>query len=161
VALCLPARVGEPGPRTPRFAQSSRRCSRRRSTRCVASLAAWQPATSDFLHLPAVLATLDRVALPAAKVVAYPLERATALAGTTNLRFGRACVGAAVVRLWPYAIDAATDLVACGRFHTRTNELFSRPDQWADTYAVAHWVPQFMWMGLWLERGRPMMETLA
>jgi hypothetical protein len=34
--------------------------------------------------------------------------------------------------------------------------MFSRTDHWADSFDhVAHWVPQFMWMGMWLAAGRP------
>jgi len=65
--------------------------------------------------------------------------------------------GRAMVRIWPFAIEAQMgDPAACARFQTRLSEMFARPDQWRDDFAtVAHWVPQFMWMGMWLDRGRP------
>jgi len=118
-----------------------------------AAASAWQ--RDDFLHLPAVQATLDRIALPSDKVPAYPLDRARALLQPPIADDQAHSVGAEAVRLWPRALDARRDPKACARFQARIGEFFHRPDQWADSFAVSHWVPQFLWMALWLERGRP------
>jgi hypothetical protein len=64
--------------------------------------------------------------------------------------------GAAVVSIWPHAVESARNVKACSRYHARLNEMFSRMDQWADSFDhVSHWVPQFMWLAMWLEAGRP------
>jgi hypothetical protein len=112
----------------------------------------------DFLYLPAVQAVIDRVEPPVQGSPArYPVVAQPAV---TNPPFTSATAhraGAALVRIWPYGIDArAGDEQACARFHSRLAEIFSRPDQWADSFEhVSHWVPQFIWMALWLEAGRP------
>jgi hypothetical protein len=121
-------------------------------------IAAFKPAKSDFMDLPAVLALTDRVdpifpgapgplaygALPA--LDDPPLDDSNAHSA-----------GTALVQVWPHAVQSHRgDKQACSRFYARMNEMFSRPDHWADSFElVAHWVPQFMWMGLWLEAGRP------
>lgn len=113
---------------------------------------------SDFLYLPAVQATIDRVdPTGTGTPAAYPPGVSPPLADPPLTDANAHSAGAALVRIWPHAIDAqAGDKAACTRFHTRTNELFSRMDQWADSFQhVAHWVPQFMWMALWLNAGRP------
>ncbi|HVH43762.1 MAG TPA: DUF2891 family protein [Labilithrix sp.] len=125
------------------------------------ALAKWKHLDTDFLFLPAVQATLDRVALPSDKVPAYALDKPPALAAPPIDDARAHMPGAAVVRIWPFAIDARSATVAktadaaCSRYHTRVKELFTRPDQWADTFNVSHWVPQFIWMAEWLHRGRP------
>jgi hypothetical protein len=120
-----------------------------------AALAKHTHKSTDFLYLPAVQAVLDRVVLPASKVPAYPPQTDPPLLAPPIADADAHAPGAAVVRVWPHAMDAKTDDAACARFYTRYAEIFSRPDQWADTFAVSHWVPQFIWMGLWLEKGRP------
>lgn len=112
---------------------------------------------SDFLYLPAVQAMIDRVDPAAAARPAYPVGVSQPLANPPLDDTNAHSAGAAMVRIWPHAIDAAAgDKAACARFHTRMNEMFSRTDQWADSFElVAHWVPQFMWMALWLGDGRP------
>jgi hypothetical protein len=113
--------------------------------------------SGDFLYLPAVQAVIDRVDPASPRLVpAYPPVRSDTLAcpiDSTNSH----SAGAAVVHLWPYAIQtrAGRDR-ACSRYYTRLAEIFNRPDQWADSFRhVSHWVPQFIWMAMWLEAGRP------
>lgn len=110
---------------------------------------------SDFLDLPSVLDLIDRLLPTGAPKRKLTPEPALASAPLTAANAHTA--GAAMVRLWPRAIDSAKkDPLACARFHSRMNEMFERPEQWAQSFEnVAHWVPQFMWMGLWLEADRP------
>lgn len=112
----------------------------------------------DFLYLPAVQAMIDRIdPATVGTPAAFPAGESPALPDPP-LTFANAhSAGAALVRIWPHAIDShAGDKKACARFQARMNEMFSRTDQWADAFdLVAHWVPQFMWMALWLEAGRP------
>jgi hypothetical protein len=118
------------------------------------ALAGVSTSKSDFMDLQSILWVIERL-LPSAKPRALltmevpfekpPLDRTNAHSA-----------GAAMVRLWPFAMDSKTDTAACARFHSRMNEMFAREDQWKDSFEhVAHWVPQFMWMGMWLEAGRP------
>lgn len=112
----------------------------------------------DFLFLPAIQAVIDRVDPASPRTVpAYPLVASPSLACPPLDSTNAHSAGAAVVHLWPYAIQtrAGRD-TACSRYHTRLAELFSRPDQWETSFRHAsHWVPQFIWMALWLEAGRP------
>ena len=107
---------------------------------------------SDFLYLPAVLAMVDLLSQP----TAYPMESPAALQYPI-LQQNAHTAGRAMVRNWPYAVLARSgNPAACARFHTRMNEMFARTDHWKDDFHnVSHWVPQFMWMGMWLEMGRP------
>jgi hypothetical protein len=115
-------------------------------------------AATDFLFLPAIQAVIDRVDPASPRLIpVYPLAPSPVLAcpplnGTTAHS-----AGAAVVHLWPYAIQTrANKAAACSRYHTRMAEMFSRTDQWAQPFdLVSHWVPQFLWMAMWLEAGRP------
>ncbi len=97
----------------------------------------------DFLFLPAVLRAID----------------ATRQAPTTERYRHSTCprwkrldlsnahtAGANVTRLWPRAFE--------GRFSRALSPLWKRREQWADDFPlVSHWVPQFIWLGLMLERG--------
>jgi hypothetical protein len=112
----------------------------------------------DFLYLPALQAVVDRVDPAGPRPVpAYPLTPSPSLACPPLDATNAHSSGAAVVHLWPYALQTRAGLDrACGRYHTRLAELFSRPDHWAENFPhVSHWVPQFIWMALWLEAGRP------
>jgi hypothetical protein len=125
-------------------------------SRAQLAKAAHSPA--DFLYLPAVQALIDRLdPATVGKPPAYPPGVSPPLADPPLDDTNAHSAGAALVRVWPHAMDShAGDKRACARFHARMNEFFSRTDHWADSFEqVAHWVPQFMWMGIWLESGRP------
>ena len=65
-------------------------------------------------------------------------------------------IGVCVSQSWPDAALASTDAAARGRLHARTAAILSRPHLWSEGFLTAsHWVPQFLWFGLWLGRGRP------
>ena len=117
---------------------------------------AFVPGPSDFLDLRAVLAVVDRVDPIFAGTPAAIVMRTSPPLQDPPLAHAHSA-GKAVVEMWPHAIASGRgDAQSCSRFHARMNELFSRPDHWADDFGrVSHWVPQFMWMGLWLEANRP------
>jgi len=121
-------------------------------------IAAVTPAKSDFMDLGAVLALIDRIdpiftgqPSPLVMAPAPPLDDPPLT--ITNEH----SAGTVLVQVWPHAVEARRgDKPSCSRFHARMNEMFSRTDHWADSFeSVAHWVPQFMWMGMWLSAGRP------
>lgn len=119
---------------------------------------AFTPAKSDFMDLAAVLALIDRVdptftGTPAAT----PIGASAALDDPPLTSSNEHSAGTVLVQVWPHAFEAHRgDKASCSRFHARMNEMFSRTDHWADSFEhVAHWVPQFIWMGMWLAAGRP------
>lgn len=65
-------------------------------------------------------------------------------------------LGVMVSMTWPDAALASSDDAARRRLHTRTAEFLGQPQLWSEGFVTAtHWVPQFVWFGLWLGRGRP------
>jgi hypothetical protein len=108
----------------------------------------------DFLWVPAINALLQRSldnvhspydpgppqALPAKVIVAtvHPL-------------------GVAISRTWPDAFDAGLgDERARVRYHQHLTHFIARKDLWAGDFdACTHWLPQYLWIGLWLSDGRP------
>jgi hypothetical protein len=108
----------------------------------------------DFLWVPAINALLQRSldnvhspydpgppqALPAKVIVAtvHPL-------------------GVAISRTWPDAFDAGLgDERARARYHQHLSHFIARKDLWAGDFdACTHWLPQYLWIGLWLSDGRP------
>ncbi len=108
---------------------------------------------ADFLHLPSILAAVDR--LPAGRAApALPATAAPVLPASITLDNCHT-VGAAAVRLWPLALEAARGNVAARNLvHTRLGALEARPAAWSGDFdTVGHWVPQFMWMARWLMDG--------
>ena len=123
-----------------------------------AKIAAFVPAKSDFMDLTAVLALVDRVdPIYTGSPTALSLGISPPLDDPPLTRANEHSAGTVLVQVWPHAVEAHRgDKASCARFHARMNEMFSRPDHWGDSFqAVAHWVPQFMWMGMWLAAGRP------
>lgn len=110
----------------------------------------------DFLYIPAILAVLDRVDPNVTTFPDYPVDALYPLMSPIDLSNAHTA-GQAMTRVWPFAIESRVpDAAACERYYGRMTEMFMRTDQWKDNFQnVSHWVPQFMWMGMWLERGRP------
>ena len=113
----------------------------------------------DFLHVPALLPLIDRTAPPGAGVPdrspytaepLQPLPEEVSL-GTVHV------VGVHLSRVWPSAVDAgAGDAAARGTFNTQMKRVLARGDLWSDDFTVvSHWVPQYLWIGIWLASGRP------
>ncbi len=95
----------------------------------------------DFLYLPAVLYAIDQTR--GAKT-SYPKSTRPRWRDLTSSNCHTA--GAGVVRLWPRAFE--------GKYSRALPSVFKRTPQWKDDfYLVSHWVPQFIWLGLMLERG--------
>ena len=108
-------------------------------------LNAAQPTPYDFLYLPAVLHAVDRTQL-SSRVAFY--------AGDTSLqleiieRHNCHTAGANVARLWPLAFSQT------GKFERAIAPIMDDTTQWrGDFLHVSHWVPQFIWLGLMIERG--------
>jgi hypothetical protein len=105
----------------------------------------------DFLSIPAVLALVDLTS-GRSNIPEYALDPAVGLNSPLSLSNAHTA-GAAMVRIWPHALLSQGSPQSCARYNTRMNEMFSRPDQWRDDfYLVSHWVPQFMWMAIWLQQ---------
>jgi hypothetical protein len=108
----------------------------------------------DFLDLPGVLASVDYFT-PGAHPELFAVGESVPFQSPIT-DWNAHTAGASMVRLWPHAIQSSQNAASCARYQTRMSEMFARPDQWQDVFeTVSHWVPQFMWMGLWLEMGRP------
>ena len=108
-------------------------------------LNAAQPTPYDFLYLPAVLYAVDRTQL-SSKVAFYAGD--TSLQLETIERHNCHTAGANVARLWPLAFARN------GHFARALAPIMADPTQWRkDFLHVGHWVPQFIWLGLMLERG--------
>ena len=103
------------------------------------------PSDYDFLYLPAVLWSVERAQL-AAEVAPYAGDCALQLQAIE--RHNCHTAGANVSRLWPLAFEKA------GEFERALKPIMADTTQWRDDFLhVSHWVPQFIWLGLMLERG--------
>ncbi len=110
-----------------------------------ANLNAHQPTPHDFLYLPAVLYAVDRAQL-ASNIAFYDGDCTLKL--ETIERHNCHTAGANVARLWPLAFAQT------GAFERALAPILSDTTQWRDDFLhVAHWVPQFIWLGLIIERG--------
>jgi hypothetical protein len=105
----------------------------------------------DFLHLRSLLALADRLA---GRVSAWSYEPVAPFGEITPENAH--APGAAVSRLWPLAWDAgAGDPRAGALLSEALADLRTRPAEWrGDFHCVSHWVPQFLWLALWLAEGR-------
>jgi len=116
------------------------------------------PAKTDFMDLAAVLALIDRVdPIYTGSPATLTLGTSPALDDPPLTSANNHSAGTVLVQVWPHAVEARRgDKASCSRYHARMNEMFLRTDHWADSFRhVAHWIPQFMWMGMWLAAGRP------
>ncbi len=98
----------------------------------------------DFLFLPAVLRVIDATRAAAATPPPY---RHSTRAHWQSLNLSNAhTAGQNVTRLWPRAFE--------GGFNRALPKVLKRREQWADDFhLVGHWVAQFIWLGVMLERG--------
>ncbi len=117
-----------------------------------------QHSSWDFMYLPAVQAVVDRLD-PGDRVPIepYPLEQSASLCTSPVDRSTAHSAGAAAVHLWPLAMESHRgNLAARSAFHARFDQIFARTDLWAGPFEhVSHWVPQFLWMAIWLEIEQP------
>ncbi len=107
---------------------------------------------SNFVHLPAVLATIDRLSPTPTPHLYEPhkLPFPRDLDGSNNHQ-----AGAALNHVWPWAIDASRgDTAAAAKVDQKLAEMFARPEVYSkDFELVGHWVPQFAWMAMALKGG--------
>ncbi len=125
----------------------------------TAKVDAWRPRLStdvarlpgDFLELRAIFALIERLRDGRAEPLALPRVE---FPGKVTIRDCHV-LGRIVTATWPLAFDAATDPGARAAFVARTAAFLTRRDLWdGDFGATQHWVPQYLWLGLWLARGR-------
>lgn len=90
----------------------------------------------DFLHLPSLLALVEDA----------QCDFTSPRMGTVEMQNCHNA-GAAVTQLWPIALSDPN------QFERELQAIMSRPELWRDDFhMVSHWVPQFLWMGLWLQQ---------
>jgi len=108
----------------------------------------------DFLWLPALLALVDRSRSEGAAAfnpgAPQPLPDAVTVPTVHPL-------GVAISRTWPDAFDAGLGSApAEARYRAHLAHFLAREDLWAGEFdACSHWLPQFLWIGIWLAEGRP------
>ncbi|MEE2941266.1 MAG: hypothetical protein VX460_12830, partial [Planctomycetota bacterium] len=106
-----------------------------------------QPHGYDFLWPPALLALADQLdpERPSEDYAPPPFQR-----WPESVRIATVHVlGMELSRVWPDASAGAT-------YAERVDSLLARPDLWREDFAAcSHWVPQFLFIGEWLRRGRP------
>jgi hypothetical protein len=115
-------------------------------------IAAMQGDEYDFLYLPALLFLFDWNG--EMKSGDFPCGDGTPPQFDQILNI-KNChqAGANVVRLWPHALDQQ-DGSDGSRFCEGMEQILARPEHWKSSFElVSHWVPQFIWLGLMLERG--------
>jgi len=65
-------------------------------------------------------------------------------------------VGRIVTEYWPLALQARTDPEAHNKFYQFVDQFVAQKELWATNFeGVGHWIPQFLWFGIWLELGQP------
>jgi hypothetical protein len=113
--------------------------------------------TGDFLFAQSLLFMVDATRPGASLPTAFDEAYTRQTPPDPRPDFGNPHdVGRAVVAHWPYAMLSHADPAACSEFHSMLNTVFRHPNLWRDGFApVSHWVPQLLWMGMWLEMGRP------
>ena len=108
----------------------------------------------DFLWLPAINALLERSLKRASLSYDPGLPQdlpAKVIVATVHP------LGVAISRSWPDAFDAGLgDEEARARYERHLAHFIAREDLWAGDFdACSHWLPQYLWIGLWLSDGRP------
>ncbi len=106
----------------------------------------------DFVHLPSVLTVID-----------FLLERQdSAILRLDDIEYqdvtAETChqAGWRAMHFWPIAMAAHKGDVSARVFlDLNMAGFFSHTEQWQDDFSVSHWVPQFLWMAIWLSMGRP------
>ncbi|MCG8422891.1 MAG: DUF2891 domain-containing protein [Proteobacteria bacterium] len=122
---------------------------RRRIEPVQSALARYPACDNDFIDMPALLATT--LALIGHSEPTYD---DLADFAEVDIVHGHAH-GRAVMRLWPCATMTALGVPkAIDRLDTQLADLISQPERWREDFRhVSHWVPQFIWMALWLSSG--------
>ncbi len=96
----------------------------------------------DFLEPSSLLALIDELQGVKSN---YNCDRAPLPDAITRENAHRP--GAYIADQWPCALQSKSQT----RFESKTLALLNRPDLWQEDFdQVGHWVPQFIWMGIWL-----------
>jgi len=108
----------------------------------------------DFLWLPAILALVERSTSGEARV--YDPGSLPELPDTVTVPTVHP-LGVVISRTWPDAFDAGCGSAeAKARYQEHLAHFLAREDLWAGDFdACSHWLPQYLWIGLWLAEGRP------
>lgn len=111
----------------------------------------------DFLSTPTLLimnGKTSRIRAPDLLRTSEDLyRRATAKLTVENSHL----LGAAASLSWQTAsLSGQGNLTACREFTKYLDSTLSRPELWKSDFVYSsHWVPQFLWFGIWLEMGEP------
>ena len=108
----------------------------------------------DFLWLPALNALLER----SLREIRSPYDPGSPQALPADVIVATVHpLGVAISRTWPDAFDAGLgDERSRARYHKHLSHFIAREDLWAGDFdACSHWLPQYLWIGLWLSDGRP------
>ena len=108
----------------------------------------------DFLWLPAIFALVERST--SGEATAYDPGSLPELPDTVTGPTVHP-LGVAITRTWPDAFDAGRGVEgARARYQEHLSHFLAREDLWAGDFdACSHWLPQYLWVGLWLAEGRP------
>ncbi len=114
--------------------------------------------TYEFLHLPAVAALGARLSgSDAANASVRPFVPPAFVPPPATITLGNChLLGAQISVLWPLGFDAGGGADAArAAFQARLRLCMEREEAWAGPFVtVSHWVPQFLYLGLWLADGR-------
>ena len=107
----------------------------------------------DFLEMASLLAFHDLLA--GAESTDYLCNRAPFPSKITQENVHRA--GAYIMDSWPCALAGSRGQEKAKKiFLEHLQNLLVHPETWRDNFdGISHWVPQYMWMGIWLQMGRP------
>jgi len=109
----------------------------------------------DFLWLPAILALVDRTA-PCAEGDPPPYDPGDPTPLPAEVAISTVHqLGVVLSRLWPSAWDGGRgDAQARERFELGMRSVLEREDLWAEDFATcSHWMPQYLWLGMWFGDG--------
>ncbi len=121
-------------------------------------ISARAPRSWEFMDLPAVLYLSDSLTgVPPRPYGRAPFSRASLPELPPMTRELAHYPGEVAVRSWPSAHDTSMGREGAeAEYSSRLESLAARPDYWGESFEwTSHWVPQFIWMGIWLEAGRP------
>ena len=112
----------------------------------------------DFLWLPAILALIDRTSLDADGEKPAPYRTGTLKPLPHKVPFRRVHIlGRELTRIWPLALDGGRgDEKAMRAYAERVHAFVEHREIFSGNFrAIAHWIPQFLWIGMWLSLGAP------
>ena len=113
---------------------------------------------ADFVSLPALVALQDSLSPGSARADAAPYEAGppSELPAEVEIRTVHP-IGREISRAWPLALAAAQGGEQAEHdYDQHLAHILSRTDLWDGDFAsCAHWLPQYIWIGLWFRAGMP------